>query len=36
MIHLGSIEQVKTVFDAIRVDDINVLNEGLEVEGGLK
>ena len=36
MLHLGSIEQVKTVFDAIKVDDIHVLNEGLEVEGGLK
>jgi len=36
MLHLGSIEKVKTVFDAIQVDDIHVLNEGLEVEGGLK
>ena len=36
MIHLGEIEQVKTVFDAIKVDDIHVLTEGLEVEGGLK
>ncbi len=36
MLHLGSIEQVKTVFDAIQVDDINVLEDGLEVEGGLK
>ena len=36
MLHLGSIEQVKTVFDAIQVDDIHVLTEGLEVEGGLK
>ena len=36
MLHLGSIEQVKTVFYAIKVDDIHVLNEGLEVEGGLK
>ena len=36
MIHLGKIEQVKTVFDAIKVDDIHVLSEGLEVEGGLK
>ena len=36
MLHLGSIEQAKTVFDAIQVDDIHVLNEGLEVEGGLK
>ena len=36
MLHLDTIEQVKTVFDAIKVDDIHVLNEGLEVEGGLK
>lgn len=36
MIHLSTIEQVKTVFDAIQVDDIHVLTEGLEVEGGLK
>ncbi len=36
MLHLGSIEQVKTVFDAIQVDDIHVLDSGLEVEGGLK
>jgi hypothetical protein len=27
---------VKTVFDAIQVDDIHVLDSGLEVEGGLK
>lgn len=36
MLHLDQIEQVKTVFDAIKVDDIHVLAEGLEVEGGLK
>ena len=36
MLHLGSIEQVKSVFDAIQVDDIHVLDDGLEVEGGLK
>ena len=36
MLHLDQIEQVKTVFDAIKVDDIHVLTEGLEVEGGLK
>ena len=36
MLHLDKIEQVKTVFDAIKVDDIRVLAEGLEVEGGLK
>ena len=36
LIHLGSIEQVKTVFEAIKVDDIHVLDSGLEVEGRLK
>ena len=36
LLHLGQIEQVKTVFDAIQVDDIHVLDNGLEVEGGLK
>ena len=36
LLHLGQIKQVKTVFDAIQVDDIHVLNDGLEVEGGLK
>ena len=36
MLHLDKIEQVKAVFDAIKVDDIRVLAEGLEVEGGLK
>ena len=36
LLHLGQIKQVKTVFDAIQVDDIHVLNNGLEVEGGLK
>ena len=36
MLHLDQIEQVKTVFDAIQVNDIHVLAEGLEVEGALK
>lgn len=36
MLHLDQIEQVKTVFDAISVTDLHVLNEGLEVEGALK
>ena len=36
MLHLGQIEQVKTVFDAIQVDDIHVLDSGLEVQCGLK
>ena len=29
MLHLGQIEEVKSVFDAIQVDDIHVLNDGL-------
>ena len=36
LLHLGQIEQVKNVFDAIQVDDIHVLDSGLEVEGCLK
>ena len=36
MLHLDQIEQMKSVFEAIKVDDIHVLNNGLEVEGGLK
>ena len=36
LLHLGQIEQVKTVFDAIQVNDIHVLSDALEVEGGLK
>ena len=36
MIHLGQIEQMKSVFDTISVKEIRVLTDGLEVEGGLK
>ena len=36
MLHLGQIEQVKTVFEAIQVNDISVLANGLEVDGKLK
>ena len=36
MLHLGQIEQVESVFEAIQVNDINVLANGLEVDGGLK
>jgi hypothetical protein len=36
MLHLDQIEQMKSVFEAIKVDDIHVLDNGLEVEGGLK
>ena len=36
LLHLGQIDQVKTVFEKINVTDLHVLTEGLEVEGGLK
>ena len=36
MLHLNQIEQVKSVFDTIKVDDIQVLDSGLEVVGGMK
>ena len=36
MLHLDQIDQVKSVFDTIQVDDIHVLDSGLEVVGGLK
>jgi len=36
LIHLGQIENVKTVFEKVDVTDLHVLNEGLEVEGSLK
>lgn len=36
MLHLDQIEQMKSVFEAFKVDDIHVLDNGLEVEGGLK
>ena len=36
MLHLDTIEQVKSVFDAIQVNDIHVLDSGFEVEGALK
>ena len=36
MVHLGAIEQVKPVFDAINVSDFRVLDDGLQVEGSLK
>lgn len=36
LIHLGQIENVKTVFEKVDVTDLHVLNEGLEVEGALK
>jgi hypothetical protein len=35
-LHLDKIEQLKAVFDAIEVEDIHVLKEGIEMEGGLK
>lgn len=36
LIHLGQIENVKTVFEKVDVTYLHVLNEGLEVEGSLK
>ena len=36
LLHLDQIEQLKTVFEKIKVDDIHVLDEGMEVEGALK
>lgn len=36
LLHLGQIEQVKTVFERIDVRDLRVLDEGIEMEGALK
>ena len=36
LIHLGQIEQVKSVFDAITVNNFQLLTDGLQVEGALK
>ena len=36
LLHLDQIEQVKAVFDKVDINDLHVLREGLEVEGGLK
>ena len=36
LLHLGHIEQLRSVFDTIEVNDIHVLGNGLEVEGALK
>ncbi len=36
LIHLGQIENVKTVFEKVDVTNLHVLTEGLEVEGALK
>ena len=36
LLHLGQIEQMKSVFERIDIHDIHVLTEGLEVEGALK
>ena len=35
-LHLDKVEQLKSVFDAIQVEDVHFLREGIEVEGGLK
>lgn len=36
LLHLGQIENVKSVFEKVDVTDLHVLTEGLEVEGALK
>ena len=36
LLHLGEIEQVKTVFEKIDIRDLHVTDEGLEVEGALR
>ena len=36
LLHLGQIENVKSVFEKVDVTDLHVLAEGLEVEGTLK
>ena len=36
LLHLDQVEQLKPVFEKIKVDDINILGDGLEVEGELK
>ena len=36
LLHLGEVEQLKAVFEKVDVNDIHVLTDGLEVEGGLK
>jgi len=36
LVHLGQIEQAKTVFEKIEVSDLHVISDGLEVEGKLK
>ena len=36
LLHLGEIEQMKTVFEKVDVNDIHVISEGLEVEGLLR
>ena len=36
LLHLGQIENVKSVFEKVDVTDLHVLAEGLEVEGALK
>lgn len=36
LLHLGAIEQMKPVFEKLDVNDIHVINDGLEVEGTMK
>ncbi len=36
LLHLDQIEQVKSVFEKLTVNDLHVIGDGLEVEGALK
>ena len=36
LLHLDQVERLKSVFETIAVNDIHVLDDGLEVEGALK
>ena len=36
LVHLGQIEDVRSLFEKIDITDLHVLNEGLEAEGNLK
>ena len=36
LLHLDQIEQVKSVFEKLTVNDLHVIGDGLEVEGSLK
>ena len=36
LLHLGNIEQLQPVFEKITVNDLHVINDGIEMEGTLK